>query len=69
MRSLLSYWGEDQFISDVEKHFTNHCYFGVSALGSTPKSGILGEEIKPHRVLDPLLWILDNIGFALPKKK
>lgn len=67
MRSLLSMWGEDSFISDVEKNFSKTAYFGISALGATPEKGKI-DKIKPHRVLDPLVWILDNIGFALPKK-
>ncbi|MBK8565934.1 MAG: hypothetical protein IPN76_21985 [Saprospiraceae bacterium] len=68
MRSLLTLWGEEGFISDVEKKFSNTAYFGVSALGATPVGGKI-TEVKPHRVLDPLIWILDKIDFALPKKK
>lgn len=68
MRSLLTIWEQKDFIVEVERIFSKHAYFGVSALGSTPVGGKLNEELKPHRVLDPLLWILDNIGFALPKK-
>lgn len=67
MRSLLTLWNEEGFIAGVEDKFSKTAYFGVSALGSTPIGGKI-EEIKPHRVLDPLVWILDNIGFALPRK-
>lgn len=68
MRSLLSQWGEEGFISDVERSFSKTGYFGVSALGATPVGGMLKGDIRPHRVMDPLLWILDNLDFALPKK-
>ncbi len=68
MRSLLNQWGEGGFIADVERTFSRIAYFGVSALGSTPLGGELRQNIAPHRVMDPLLWILDNLGFALPKK-
>ncbi len=67
MRSLLTLWGEDGFISDVEKKFSKTAYFGVSALGATPVGGKI-TEVKPLRVLDPLIWILDKIDFALPRK-
>ncbi|MCB0567600.1 MAG: hypothetical protein KDD01_24800 [Phaeodactylibacter sp.] len=66
MRSLLSQWEEESFIADVEKRFSNTAYFGISALGATPVNGRI-EEVQPLRVLDPLVWILDKIGFALRK--
>lgn len=68
MRSLLSHWDQEDFIATLEKVFAKHSYFGVSALGSTPVGGKLQQDIKPHRVLDPLMWILNEINFALPKK-
>lgn len=68
MRSLLAQWGEEGFIADVERSFSKTGYFGVSALGSTPIGGMLKGEVRPHRVMDPLLWILDKLDFALPKK-
>ena len=70
MRSLLDYWGERAFYEHVERVFTNVRYFGVSALGNSPVNGRLPSEgIKPHRVLDPLIWILDELNFVLPKEK
>jgi hypothetical protein len=68
MRSLLESWGEEGFIHSVESVFSKHAYFGVSALGATPVGGRLQNKVTPHRVLDPLMWLLDNLGFALPKK-
>ena len=68
MRSLLTQWNEGGFIADVEHSFSKTAYFGVSALGSTPVAGMLGHDVSPHRVMDPLMWILDNLGFAIPKK-
>ncbi|MCB0629925.1 MAG: hypothetical protein R2824_02405 [Saprospiraceae bacterium] len=67
MRSLLTLWEEEGFIAGVESKFSQTAYFGVSALGATPKGGKI-EDVRPLRVLDPLVWILDKIGFALPKK-
>jgi hypothetical protein len=68
MRSLLHSWSEGAFVAAVERTFSHTAYFGVSALGSTPEQGLLRQNVTPHRVMDPLLWILDNLGFALPKK-
>ena len=68
MRALLSQWNEGGFVAEVERSFSKTAYFGVSALGSTPVNGQLRQDVNPHRVMDPLLWILDNLGFALPKK-
>jgi len=46
--------------------FKDHAFFGLSALGTNPvgKDKKLSEgAVKPHRVLDPLLWILAQNGF------
>ena len=70
MKSLLNYWGESGFINYAESLFRNVKYFGVSALGHTPNGEeISADGIKPHRVMDPLVWILDQLNFALPKNK
>ncbi len=72
MRSLLDRWGqgkEDGFIYSTEKLFKNVRYFGVSALGKSPVKGKLpGNEVEPHRVMDPFLWILANLNFSLRRK-
>ena len=66
IQSMLYNWDNAGFVNDMEAIFQNHSYFGVSALGSTPAGGRVS-EIKPHRILDPLLWILDRMYFPLPK--
>ncbi len=61
-------WKEEGFGRNLQKQFANHKYFAVSSLG--PRfHGLPADEreIIPCRVLDPLVWILDQIGFALPK--
>ncbi|MFI3296778.1 MAG: hypothetical protein R3Y59_04005 [bacterium] len=48
----------------------NICFFGVSSLGQDPDQfGIIETEtITPHRVLDPLIWILNKLGkIEIPK--
>lgn len=70
MRSLLHLWGERPFYENVERVFSRVKYFAVSALGETPEHGKLhGDGVNPHRVTDPLIWILDQLNFSLPKAK
>jgi hypothetical protein len=40
------------------KIFTNHAFFGVTALGDIPDGYNISGAIKPRRVLDPFLWFL-----------
>lgn len=70
--NLISYslenWGEEAFTKKINQHFSNVHYFGVSALGDSPVHGRLEEgTVKPHRVMDPLVWILSELNFVLPK--
>jgi len=66
VKSLLIRWDQEALIESVKSMFAHHAYFSISALGSTPKLGKI-DEVKPHRVLDPLLYILDQLNFSLPK--
>lgn len=60
IQSLLTGVGEGAFISQVDMNYTNYSFFGVSALGmgNTPKENWKIEKPHPHRIEDPLLWIL-----------
>jgi predicted RNA-binding Zn-ribbon protein involved in translation (DUF1610 family) len=45
----------------LNSQFKDFSLFGVSALGSSPKSiGTVPDEIRPFRVLDPMLWLLNR---------
>ena len=50
----------------IKQEFAHVAYFGVSALGENPIAGRLRIGVSPHRVEDPILWMLDRWG-ALPK--
>jgi len=54
--------GEESFLGDLNSHFTNFKLFGVSSYGSPPDGFIL-PEIKPHRVLDPMLWLFKTMNY------
>ncbi|MDE6097853.1 MAG: hypothetical protein K2G24_03100 [Muribaculaceae bacterium] len=44
-------------------------FFGVSSLGGMPDDNMTLDEVKPYRVVDPLVWILYKLGqFKIPVK-
>ena len=64
-------WDAGRFWGQAESKYENGFVrmFAVSALGSTPdKDGNIGKP-KPYRVMDPLIWMLYKIGFAIPVKE
>lgn len=55
---------EGAFVNVLKSHFTEFYFFGVSSLGSPPPgANELPIEIKPHRVLDPILWLFKRENF------
>lgn len=66
IRTLLrDEWNAKDVINHIEGSFSNYRYFAVSVLDGSPKNkgGILRiNEPKPHRIQDPLLWIMHEIG-------
>ena len=66
IRGGLAAWGETNFINSMEANYKNVKYFGISALGGMPdKSGCI-QNLRPYRVLDPLIWILHQFKYSLP---
>lgn len=55
------------FDSLAQQEFETVGYFGVSALGEAPVDDRLRNGVSPHRVEDPILWMLNEWG-ALPRK-
>jgi len=68
VKSLLRGWEESSFIANVETHYENHSYFVVSSLGldNNPQGDKI-QRPKPHRIEDPLLWILNKNGVVKGK--
>jgi ABC-type dipeptide/oligopeptide/nickel transport system ATPase component len=65
MLALLHQWNS----ADVENHmrlnYSDYRYFGVSALGAEPDYGahsVAPGGVQPHRVEDPVLWLLSKTG-------
>lgn len=65
-------WRLGQVLQDVGASFANYKLFGVSSLGGSPDEDNPNHitDIKPYRVLDPLVWILTQMnGFHIPVEK
>lgn len=69
LRAALCSWREDDFVNNAENNYKNMKYFGVSALGKNPGADNHIQDIHPYRVLDPLVWILDQFKYPLFKQK
>lgn len=63
---------QEDFVRSLKEHFyfdkkglkEKKCFlFGISAFGEKPDNDGLLPEIKPHRILDPLLWLMAKQGF------
>lgn len=66
MRSFLLQYGGGSFYNALQANFNMDKlrFFGVSAFGQVPiGSNKLGKVI-PHRVLDPLIWMLNQEGIV-----
>jgi len=64
IRNWLNEIGENSFIDALESNFKEFCFFGVSSYGEPPKNAnTLSDHIRPHRVLDPILWLFKKAKF------
>lgn len=64
IRNWLLNIGEGAFIKALEANFKNFRFFGVSSFGCAPDSRGHIAAIKPHRVLDPVLWLFKKYDFV-----
>ncbi len=71
IKSLLTEWGAESFMAQVDVNYTNCSYFAVSALGmdNNPQEDRRISRPRPHRIEDPLLWILKENGVVDSTKK
>lgn len=64
IRSWLYDIGEGSFVESLVSNFKDFCFFGVSSYGSPPiGAGFTSDKIKPHRILDPILWLFKKSKF------
>lgn len=66
VRSDLAGWIGERLDTFVKQEFRLASYFGLSALGDSPVDSRLPNGVAPHRVEDPILWMLDAWD-ALPE--
>lgn len=67
---LVAHWGGDGLLRNLDTNYANYRLFGLSSLGAEPDyaSQKLDERgILPHRVAEPLLWLMSERGFV-PKQ-
>lgn len=71
IKSALCMWGGVDFVNNTtgSGRYKNAKYFGFSALGKNPDAQNTIKGITPYRVLDPLVWILDQLGYPILKSK
>lgn len=60
VRALLNLW-ESGLEDALSNNYTDYGFFAVSALGAAPSAGrVEAAGIRPHRVEDPFLWLLNR---------
>lgn len=57
-QSLIEAWGGGEIVRQVTSQFSDFAFFGLSALGDAPSQAGGVHHIAPHRVTDPMLWLL-----------
>jgi hypothetical protein len=65
LRALLADWAGADLDAYLSRHYTTYRYFAVSALGAEPdyrRNLVDSGGVRPHRVADPLLWLLSRCG-------
>lgn len=60
----------DSFMSQLEMNYAYYSYFGVSSLGmrNSPDHNGVFSTPRPHRVEDPILWVLKEKGIIQEQK-
>ena len=64
VKGLLQAWNASAFTSQLETNYTTYSYFTASALGlnNNPTAAGRIERPRPHRIEDPLLWLMYKNG-------
>lgn len=65
MLALLHEWHADSIDTQLRHNYSDYRYFGVSALGAEPDYAtgqVAAGGVQPHRVEDPVLWLLSKAG-------
>ena len=70
VRALLQDWDGGALRRQAQADFTQHTYFGMSALGGAPAgpADTPAAGIHPLRAEDPVLWLLSRFGLIMVRK-
>ncbi len=70
VKSLLVEWGDEEFLSQMNSNYSDYSFFAISALGmdNSPREDGRIDKPRPHRIEDPLLWILKENGVIESKE-
>ena len=70
VQGLLRTWGAESFLSQLDVNYTDFSCFAVSSLGlnNNPTADLKINRPRPHRIEDPLLWILMKLKVIKSKK-
>jgi GTPase SAR1 family protein len=63
MLALMHQWNAQDIDTHVKLNYSDYRYFGVSALGAEPdyeNLKVAAGGVRPHRVEDPVLWLLSK---------
>lgn len=60
-------WRCTNFVNNAAQ-YSNHHFFGISALGDSPVNQEV-RNLRPYRVLDPLVWVMHELKYSFPIKK
>lgn len=69
--SLIGRWGGDDLLRAFEKHYRTYRFFAASALGAEPEykaNRVNSHGVHPHRVAEPLLWLMARRGLVGSKE-
>lgn len=61
VRALISRWGGDDVLSALDHNYQDYRLFAASALGAEPDYAtrrVNARGLQPHRVAEPLLWLM-----------
>jgi ABC-type dipeptide/oligopeptide/nickel transport system ATPase component len=70
MLALLDEWHATDIDNHMRLNYSDYRYFGVSALGAEPDYGrgtLAPGGVRPHRVEDPVLWLMAKSGTVAGK--
>lgn len=65
MLALLHRWNAQDIDAHIRLNYKDYRYFGLSALGAEPdyeSNAVAAGGVRPHRVEDPVLWLLSKDG-------